>query len=118
MKPLSAGSLALLAAILCGGARAEDRVIFGAGTVSCGEWKDYRSHNDKASYFQLQAWVDGYLSGFNAASEGTPDYLISQPSAKALYVWIDNYCAAHSLDILAAAVMALKADLISRAKPR
>jgi len=93
---------------------AQTRMIDGAGLVSCGEWQQYRSSGDKPSSYQAQAWIDGFLSGYNSASDGT-DFLIPKPSSIAYYAWVDNYCRDKPLDTLALAVFALKRELASRA---
>lgn len=89
--------------------------MYGAGTVSCGEWQKYRLSGDKGNTYQLQAWIDGYLSGYNVASEDV-DVLASKPSSIAFYAWIDNYCGSHPLDILVVAASALRKELTDRAK--
>ena len=41
--------------------------------------------------FQLEAYVSGFLTGFNAAFDG-PDIIAAAPDDKgvSLYIWIDN----------------------------
>jgi hypothetical protein len=92
-----------------------DKLIFGAGTISCAEWQKYRLSDDKPNIYQAQARVDGYLSGYNVASEDA-DLLLSKPSGIALYAWIDNFCVARPLDALAAAVTSLRKELSARSK--
>jgi hypothetical protein len=53
------GFSALAAAIST--AHAENKFVYGAGTISCGEWQKHRSTRDKPSSYQAQAWIDGYL---------------------------------------------------------
>ncbi|MCK1600823.1 hypothetical protein IVB02_05155 [Bradyrhizobium sp. 166] len=96
-------------------AHAAGRAIFGAGLVSCGEWQKFKTTNDRASLFQIQAWVDGFLSGQNLFAEGS-DFLVSKPNSTALYAWIDNYCAANPLDTIAKATVSLRGELETRAK--
>jgi hypothetical protein len=53
------------------------KAVYGAGLVSCGQWQQYRlsdTNQDRASRFQLQAWIDGFLSGYNLASD-VPDFI-------------------------------------------
>ena len=96
------------------------QTIMGAGTVSCGEWLRVRAiqspnTRDLASQYQMQAWIDGYLSGTNIANPKGPDILISTPSGVAMYSWIDNYCRSNSLNALVGAASALAKELMSRA---
>jgi hypothetical protein len=105
----------VLVTAAAGGASAENRAMYGAGTTSCGQWQEYRTTGNKGMSFQLEAWIDGYLSGFNVASTG-PDYLANKPSNVAFYIWIDNYCRDKPLDIIVQAVGALKNELLTRAR--
>jgi hypothetical protein len=93
-------------------------LIFGAGTVRCGEWTRLRTlRNDVASLYQLQAWVDGYVSGVNVArgEDGEPDFLASKPQGSALYAVIDNHCNVNPLDSVAEATLGLVRQLRERA---
>lgn len=99
------------------------QTIAGAGTISCGEWLRFRSfedqsghEGDRAKLFQLQAWVDGFVSGVNFARGGNPDILLSQPSFSALYAVVDNYCRTKPLDWVSSAAIALANELQARAK--
>lgn len=94
-------------------AAAKSALVYGAGTVSCAEWRNFRATDDRQSSYQLQAWVDGYLSGYNGGSEG-PDFLTPRPAAVAYYAWIDNYCVSNPLDPLLKAVMELRKELSLR----
>jgi hypothetical protein len=89
-------------------------LVFGVGTVSCGEWQQYRTTGDLAVRYQAQAWVDGFLSGYNKSAD--QDILDSQPSPVALYAWIDNYCVSRPLDRLSQAAGALIFELTEREK--
>src|SRR5262245_61830623 len=59
------------------GASAQGRAVYGAGLLSCGQWQEYRTTGNKGASFQLQAWIDGFLSGYNMASSG-PDIIIKE----------------------------------------
>ena len=104
-----------IASTLATGAFAQTRMVYGAGMVSCGEWQQYRSSGDKPNSYQAQAWIDGFLSGYNSAGEG-PDFLTPKPSSIAYYAWVDNYCRERPLDTLALAIFALKKELAARAR--
>jgi hypothetical protein len=75
------------------------RTIYGAGTATCGEWQQQRSSGSKHLVVQLEAWIDGFLSGYNFKSDAT-DFLATRPDgpAVAYYAWIDNYCRQNPLD--------------------
>jgi hypothetical protein len=91
------------------------RAVYGAGLVSCGQWQQYRTTGDKANSFQLEAYIDGFLSGYNLASAG-PDFLKSKPAAVSFYIWIDNYCRDKPLDAITQAMLALRDELLARAR--
>jgi hypothetical protein len=107
---------ALFAAFQSNNAKADARVMYGAGTISCAEWQKYRLSDDKPNTLQVQAWVDGYLSGYNVASQDV-DILSSKPSSIAFYAWIDNYCAVHPLDSVVQASDRLRKELARKARP-
>jgi hypothetical protein len=107
------GAIALPTSIVW--AKEGDRMFYGAGTVTCAEWQQYRTTGNKPATFQLQAWIDGFLSGYNAASNDT-DFIAPKPESVAYYAWIDNYCSKNPLDEVMQAVFALKNELTSRAR--
>lgn len=96
-------------------AQAEPRRMYGGGTVTCAEWQNYRTLGPKFHEIQSQAWIDGYLSGYNVGYGGQ-DFLLSGSSPVAFYAWIDNYCAGHPLDQLVMATTSLVQELVNRSK--
>jgi hypothetical protein len=64
--------------------------------------------------YQLEAWIDGYLSGFNVAKPSGPDVLASHPNGHALNAWVDNYCRSKPLEPIITAVHVLIKELQSR----
>src|ERR1700675_967928 len=98
------------------GAAAGGKYIYGAGTISCAEWLNYRSTGGNPNSYQAQAWVDGVLSAYNLADDEQDDFLLSAPKAVASYAWIDNYCRPKPLDQVVQAVVALKKELQSRSQ--
>jgi hypothetical protein len=90
-----------------------DRMVYGAGMTTCAEWQQYRSTGNKPASLQMQAWIDGFLSGYNVASE-VRDFIIPKPESVAYYAWIDNFCGQKPLDKVMQAVIALKNELVSR----
>jgi hypothetical protein len=105
----------LLGIAAADGASAQNKTVYRAGLVSCGQWQEHRTTGNKASSYQLQAYVDGFLSGYNLASEG-PDFLVGKPDSVSLYIWIDNYCRDKPLDAVVGALFALKYELLARAR--
>ena len=91
------------------------RMVYGPGMLTCAGWRQHRSTGNKAATLQLQAWIDGFLSGYNTASEGT-DFLAPQPTKDAYYAWIDNYCSQNPLNKVVRAAAALKNELTARAR--
>jgi hypothetical protein len=106
-----------IATTLVSGASAQNKMVYGAGMITCGEWQQYRSSGNKPGSYQAQAWIDGYLSGSNASGDG-PDFIAPKPSDIAYYAWIDNYCGQNPLDSLLVAAFRLKRELLSRAPAR
>lgn len=104
-----------IATVTANAAFARAGYVYGAGTISCGEWQQVRSSGDKGSVYQAQAWVDGFLSGLNFG-EAEPDFLAPKPDKIAFYAWIDNYCREKPLDALITATFKLKQELVARAK--
>ena len=109
---LSALVLRLLVASQSARAADENRMAYGAGMVTCAEWQKYRATGDKPATLQLQAWLDGFLSGFNMGSD--IDFISPKPTSVAYYAWIDNYCAQNPLNHVATAAVALKNELTAR----
>jgi hypothetical protein len=98
------------------GASAQGRVVYGFIGKSCGQWLEVRAAKGVSSA-QFEAYVDGFLSGENSASTG-PDFLAAIPNDKgvSIYIWIDNYCRDQPLNGLSQALMALKQELLARAR--
>jgi hypothetical protein len=104
------------------------QTFIGAGTISCGEFLRLRSvesspgsnFRDLASAYQIKAWLDGFLSGYNVGATdvnpSTADILISRPDGAALYAFVDNYCKSTPLDPVVSAASALVKELRSRAR--
>jgi hypothetical protein len=109
---------------LTGRQQVASQTIMGAGTVSCGEWLRVRSAEnspgnitERATRYQLTAWIDGYLSGTNIANAGRiADFLASGLDGNAESAFVDNYCRSKPLDALVNAVQALMKELQLRAR--
>jgi hypothetical protein len=90
--------------------------LLGAGTVSCGKWTAARKGDDDISKTEAAvyfSWAEGYLT---AIQQALPEVNkgVRQTDADGLAGWLDDYCAAHSLDNLAAASQALALELGAR----
>jgi hypothetical protein len=93
-----------------------NKLAYGAGMVTCGEWQKYRTTGNKSATSQLEAWIDGFLSGYNMSESESDDILAPRPQSVAYYAWIDNYCAQNPLNPVASAAILLKNDLVARAR--
>jgi hypothetical protein len=114
--PFALLAVCLIAVPVNGARCAEgDRMVYGAGMITCAEWQQYRSTGNKVANAQLEAWIDGFLSGYNTASDDT-DFIIPKPETIAYYAWIDNYCSQNPLNKVMQATMALKNELAARAR--
>jgi hypothetical protein len=116
-------SLAMVGASAAVSPVAAGQTVIGAGVTSCGEWlrlRAFEGHEghfqELASVYQLEAWIDGFVSGVNVTDEAGPDLLTSKPGGAALYAWIDNYCRSKPLDPVVTSVFALIKELRSRAE--
>jgi len=109
--------IASVALVMANAAQAADgdRMVYGAGMVTCAEWQQYRSTGNKGAVVQLQAWIDGFFSGYNTASEDI-DFIAPKPETVAYYAWIDNYCGQNPLNKVMQAAVALKNELTARAR--
>ena len=94
------GPMAIPANVAWGAATA----LYGARTLTCGEWQWHRSIGNKGATLQLQAWIDGFLSG----SDEEIDFIAPKATEVASYTWIDNYCSQHPIDLVEDAAAVLK----------
>jgi hypothetical protein len=125
--------LALLTLVFCLGAGARDFKgswkATGEGGGSCGQWTKFQQNrppigtqwfSDRELTFadlklsvQL-SWVYGFLSASNYYGTSASADITSGTDFNGLFVWIDNYCAAHPLDSIATATIALVTELSKR----
>jgi len=86
----------------------------GNGVDSCGTWSKNHEHPDDWGALSEDAWVTGFITasdttlGMTMAFGGGVDN-------NALFSWISQYCAAHSLDSVEVASSALVFELERRA---
>ena len=119
--------LALLALVPClEGAEGKDQwMVRGEGQLSCGAWTKAQAHRpaigadnkylatDIGLSSQI-AWVSGFLSAFDYYGNGSGN-VSSSTDGNGILAWIDNYCAAHPLDNIEKATVALVSELAKRA---
>jgi hypothetical protein len=98
---------AILAALISPSASAQlqkQLSIYGAGSQSCGTWStDTRFRGDR------QSWVLGFVSAYNFYAPG--DTAVNPPDNGAITGWMDSYCAAHPLESVVNAALALITEL-------
>jgi hypothetical protein len=126
-KPI--GLLALLALVLwLSDVAAKDYWgVQGEGRGSCGNWTKAQRHRPQIGADGLMpvtfadmdlatqaAWVQGFISAFNYYGGATAPDIASGTDANGVFAWIDNYCAAHPLDSIATATIALLTELSQR----
>ena len=87
-------SILLFASVLSTTAgRAADKngfTAFGVGALSCGRYLSDIAEN-KLNALVLGSWLGGYLSAFNAKTDGVYDILEGTDFDGAIG-WINNYC--------------------------
>jgi len=105
--------LTVMAMAICSPAHGQEYQSRGIGEVSCAVWTSHRRANSEVEG-ALVAWVLGWLS--SASYHGSQDLLVGHDN-DALEAWLDNYCAAHPLEYVADATIALEREL-ARTAPR
>jgi hypothetical protein len=118
--------VALFALAFCFKAEAKESwEAFGSGTKSCGEWTKAEAERRPVSSGgtmltqtgsdipgQTQ-WIAGFLTAFNYYQSATPN-VAEGTDMNGVFAWMDTYCAAHPLDPIAKAAIALVAELSKR----
>jgi hypothetical protein len=95
----------LVAAFLLRSAEAQTSMIMGVGGLSCGTWTEAKREGEA---FEYRAWMLGFLSGIGIASitwqpHGQSVDPLTGTDKDGVLGWVDNYCQAHPLDLIAAA---------------
>jgi hypothetical protein len=116
MKTLSL-ALAIVVAVIPTTLSAQKITIWGYGNNLCSSWtKDAKT---ELLHYQHEAWLLGFLSGYNWHSMGNPSgNVIRDEDSSALVAWVDNYCYAHPLDPIVLAADQLIDELRRRNGPR
>jgi hypothetical protein len=118
--------VALLALTFCFKTEArEGWEAFGSGTKSCADWTNAQAERRPISSGgtmltqtgsdipgQTQ-WIAGFLTAFNYYQSATPN-VAEGTDMNGVFAWMDTYCAAHPLDPIANAAIALVAELSKR----
>jgi hypothetical protein len=68
---------------------------------------------DASSIVGQNQWVLAFISAHNPYEGVTPD-VMKGIDANGVFAWMDNFCAAHPLDQIATATMALITELSNR----
>src|SRR4026207_1360543 len=116
--------LALLALGFCLQAEAKDGsgIVYGWGNHSCGAWTKAEANRPPINavgtmYVKIDSdiaaqtqWISGFISAFNLYQSVTPD-VTKDTDMNGVLAWIDNCCAAHPLDQIATAAIALMHEL-------
>lgn len=110
MKPKTLATALIVLVGANGFERAEAISVRGAGQDSCGSWTMQRQGAEtveKGTVAVAQAmWVLGYVSAFES-----PLGTSASIDNGGLFAWMDNYCAKHPLDNIAAAASHLVESL-------
>lgn len=84
-------------------------MVLGVGASSCGVWTADRQGHDvwsKAKAFTDEAWVEGFLTGYNNYGSGSNN-VSSATDPDGVFAYIDNWCRQHPLRDIATASEAL-----------
>lgn len=71
---------------------ANEMVIAGMGTMSCGKFLEYRASRDATVDVGMKSWLQGLLSGMNVqliANNGQARFL---PDSDTIMAYIDKHC--------------------------
>jgi hypothetical protein len=114
LKPFNVATMiagaALWSVVSVTGARAV--TVLGAGAGSCGEWTNDMQNFEFVAQSD-EAWLAGYLSGYNYNSTDEVD-IMKGLDAAARIQWISNYCVNHPLDLIFTAANELILELRQR----
>jgi len=96
-------------------AMAVQPIVRGAGARSCGAWI-----SEEGGPYQVEnhEWLLGYISAFNTYALTVDADVTQGIDIDGLYVWMDNYCRAHPLDLIQVAANALISELQHRSGVR
>ena len=83
--------LALISLALSGPVQAQKFHAIGSGSATCSSWLTWRLDPDSAIAIASEQWVLGFLSGVGYMGSKSIDPLRGI-DAKAVFVWVDNYC--------------------------
>lgn len=85
-------------------ALAQQYIMMGAGTQSCGQWVSYHTAGQITAYGNNEdSWLVGFLSGVGAMGKGSP---LRGVDLAGLDLWVTNWCNAHPIAGIADAAVA------------
>ena len=87
----------------------ENRQYWSQSVATCGEWSQERKADSQKSEL-YKAWITGYLSSYNAWTDGVFN-ILGVADMKNIYSWMDKYCSENRLDFVATGMMDLIAIL-------
>lgn len=87
--------LAMAIAMAAANAAHAQSMVYGMGTVACGDYSGFRSQNP-GMFSAAQAWTTGYLTAMT--QQLRVDDLLRGIDINGAMKWLDNYCAKNSLE--------------------
>ena len=98
-------TIALLAMLIGGTARAQQYKVFGHGNQSCGSWTEAKEETN-LELIVFTSWLSGYLSAVSVWVE-TGSGRVNETDIRGAVAWMDNYCRDNPLDSVAGAALNL-----------
>jgi hypothetical protein len=89
--------------------------VLGTGTASCGTWTSDMKQGGVLAAGDKE-WLLGFLTAYNLHGPGTNN-ISKGTDAGGLFAYVDNYCAAHPLEVIADAAQQLQIELSKRSAP-
>lgn len=80
--------------------RADEVMVYGAGTDSCGQWTEHRRTTGNIMADVELSWALGFLGGVMDVASVNLKMHFKNVDDDAVAGWLDNYCRAHPLEPL------------------
>jgi hypothetical protein len=105
-----AAELTLALAIFCfsNSSGTAEPFIYGAGTMSCGDWTEDHKDSLSVKIVAEDSWLEGYITAFGIFLNGQ---LLNSTTPAGLIEWVSNYCRSKPLDTVGKAASALTLEL-------
>lgn len=71
---------------------ANETVIAGVGTMSCGKFLEYRASRDQTVDLALRSWLQGLLSGMNVQLIANKRQARLLPDSDTIMAYVDKHC--------------------------